>query len=300
MPWSNQLDNYYNSFGNGYVPYFAVIGADYEYLHGSNNVSSAMNSAGNAMLNMADISVLDPISNVFIDANSSTTIDISNTFQHSQGAAMTYSITDNTNPDCCEAYISGTTVYLDAQVTGGITNITVTAQSGNLSCDDTFIVTVNDIYPVPVNPVGIVLYPEVQLSWQEPEAVLPITGWSIYRDDAFISNVPAGQLFYNDQPGDGTYIYTIRTEFLVLISGPSDPVEITIFNTPGDIDESGVIDCFDASLVLHYVSGIQHPDYPYPWADWLIDRADVDGNGTVEAYDSSLILQYIVGLIGEL
>ena len=300
MPWSTQLDNHYNSFGNGYVPYFAVIGADYVYLHGSNNVSSAMNAAENAMLNMVNISAINPISNVFIDANTSTTIDISDTFQHSQGAAMTYSITDNTNPDCCEASISGSTVYLDAQVTGGITNITVTAQSGNLSCNNTFMVTVNDLYPVPVNPVGVVVYPEVQLSWEDVQAVAPVTGWNIYRDDILISSVPDDQLFYNDQPGDGSYIYIIKTQYLFFESGSSDPVDITIYNTPGDVDESGTIDCFDASLVLHFVSDTQHPDYPYPWADWRIERADVDGNGIVEAYDCSLILQYIVGIIDEL
>ncbi|MCF7912261.1 MAG: dockerin type I repeat-containing protein [Candidatus Cloacimonetes bacterium] len=300
MPWSAQLDNYYNNFGNGYVPYFSVIGADYEYLSGGNNVSTAISAANNAMLGMVNISVVNPISNVILEANSSTTIDISDTFMHSQGVAMTYSITANTNPDCCSASISGTTIYLDALVAGGFSNITVTACAGNLSADDTFLVTVLDIYPAPLNPEGIVIYPEVSLSWEEPQALALITGWNIYRNNELIASLSDTQLSYNDLPEDGSYIYTIRTQYLLVESSPSIPIDIEIWNTIGDVDASQEIDSYDASMILHYVAGIEPGGLPFPWVEWRIERADIDGNGLIEAYDCALLLQYIVGIIDEL
>lgn len=300
MPWSSQLGGQYNNFGNGYVPYFAVIGADYEFVHGGNSVTNAMSAAEAAIANMVYIDVVNPISNVSLDALESTTIDISNTFQHSNGAAMTYSITGNTNPDCVNASIDGTTVTIDATVIGGISQITVTATAGDVAEDDEFLVTVNDLFPVPVNPAGEIQYPEVFLSWEEPNTMQLIQGYNVYRDGDLLVELPETQLTYIDLPESGDYEYTIRTQYLVHESGDSAPVEISIYNVMGDIDCSGTIDSFDASLVMHYVAAVNHPAVPFPWADWRIERADIDGNGIVEAYDAALILQYVVGIISNL
>jgi hypothetical protein len=213
---------------------------------------------------------------------------------------MTYSITGNTNPDCCEATLTGSSIFLDASVVAGITNITVTATDGNITGSDEFLVTVNDIYPVPVNPTGVTVYPQVIISWQEPDATLPISGYNVFRDDDLVANLGDEQFSFLDEPGEGDFVYTIKTQYIFLQSGPSDPVYISLVNTPGDVDGSDVIDCFDASLVLFYAAGISHPIFPLPWDSWRIERADIDGNGTVEAYDCSLILQYIVQIIDEL
>ncbi|MCF7912726.1 MAG: hypothetical protein K9M99_09370 [Candidatus Cloacimonetes bacterium] len=68
----------------------------------------------------------------------------------------------------------------------------------------------------------------------------------------------------------------------------------------GDIDVNGIIDAFDAALILRYVIGIDPgAAAPLPWDEWRIIRADVDGNGEVEAYDSALILQYVVCVIDQ-
>ncbi len=71
-----------------------------------------------------------------------------------------------------------------------------------------------------------------------------------------------------------------------LMNGASDPVM-------GDVSLNGVVQAYDASLVLKYVVN--------PSGDTLnaIQQsvADVSGNGTITAYDASLILQYVVGLI---
>ncbi|MCF7920308.1 MAG: dockerin type I repeat-containing protein [Candidatus Cloacimonetes bacterium] len=300
MPWTTQLDNYYNSFGNGYVPYFAVIGADYIYLHGSNNVSGAINATENAMTNMANISVVQPIGNLLMDANSTDTVDISSTFLHSQGTAMTYEITDNTNPDCCSATLAGMLITLNSQVIPGITQITVTASAGSLSAEETFSVTVLDTYPAPQNPTGEIDFPEVHLSWQEPDTILPITGWNVYRDNVLLAQLPDEELSYIDVPPAGDFVYTFTTQYILVESGPSIPVNISIYSTTGDIDTSMQIDCYDASLILHYVAGIAPPQYPFPWEEWRLELADVDGNNEIEAYDASLLLQYIVELIDEI
>jgi Secretion system C-terminal sorting domain/Immune inhibitor A-like, MAM domain/Dockerin type I domain len=64
--------------------------------------------------------------------------------------------------------------------------------------------------------------------------------------------------------------------------------------TYGDVDGNGVIDAYDASLVLMFAVGMPTPVDPFPE-----ELGDVDGNGFVEAYDAALILQYVVGIIDE-
>ncbi len=68
----------------------------------------------------------------------------------------------------------------------------------------------------------------------------------------------------------------------------------------GDVDDNGVVEALDASLVLQYTVGIDPvPFAPLPWEYWRLLRSDVDGNDFTEAYDASLILQYCVGIITE-
>jgi len=62
--------------------------------------------------------------------------------------------------------------------------------------------------------------------------------------------------------------------------------------TYGDIDNNGLIEAYDASLVLMHAVGMITPFEPFP-----VMAGDVDGNGEVEAYDAALILQYVVGII---
>jgi len=69
----------------------------------------------------------------------------------------------------------------------------------------------------------------------------------------------------------------------------------------GDIDDSGIVESYDASLLLMYIVGLDPiPEDPLPWEEWRLIRADVNVDGMVMAYDCSLILQYIVGIIEEL
>ena len=68
----------------------------------------------------------------------------------------------------------------------------------------------------------------------------------------------------------------------------------------GDVDANGVVEAYDASIILQYYVGIDPgAAAPLPWEEWRTTRSDVDGNGVVEAYDGSLVLQYFVGIITE-
>ena len=67
----------------------------------------------------------------------------------------------------------------------------------------------------------------------------------------------------------------------------------------GDVDENGVVQAYDAAIVLNYSIGLDPiPEIdPIPWEENRILAADVDGNGEIQSFDASLILQYSVGLI---
>jgi len=68
----------------------------------------------------------------------------------------------------------------------------------------------------------------------------------------------------------------------------------------GDIDNNGIVEAYDASLILMYFAGLDpEPFAPLPWEEWRIDCADVDGNDAVEAFDASLVLRYYMGIIDE-
>ena len=70
------------------------------------------------------------------------------------------------------------------------------------------------------------------------------------------------------------------------VNGATNPIM-------GDVSLNGIVQAYDASLILQYVVN--------PSGDTLNvvqqSVADVSGNGTITAYDASLVLQYVVNLI---
>jgi len=59
----------------------------------------------------------------------------------------------------------------------------------------------------------------------------------------------------------------------------------------GDVNEDGLVNSLDASLILRNVVGA------IELSDDQRLKADVTGNGEVTAYDAYLVLQFTVGLI---
>ena len=68
---------------------------------------------------------------------------------------------------------------------------------------------------------------------------------------------------------------------------------------PGDVNDDGVIQAYDAALALQYSVGIDPlPDVdPMPWENWRDSTANVDGIGGITANDAGMILQYSAGII---
>jgi hypothetical protein len=73
---------------------------------------------------------------------------------------------------------------------------------------------------------------------------------------------------------------------------------ITAF-TPGDVNDDGRIQAYDAALTLQLSVGLDPlPGIdPLPWENWRDSTANVDGTGGITAYDAGMILQYSAGII---
>ncbi len=71
-----------------------------------------------------------------------------------------------------------------------------------------------------------------------------------------------------------------------LTSGSNNPIM-------GDVSLNGVVQAFDASLILQYI--VDPAGHPLNAKQQQV--ADVTGNGSIMAMDASLILQYVVGII---
>ena len=119
------------------------------------------------------------------------------------------------------------------------------------------------------------------------EGLINLEGWeisdSLYLCCATYETNDGGILLQQAPEGNGNG--NIEADEFYLLNFIENP-------DYGDVDENGIIESYDAALVLQYYVGLISE-----WDDWLLMIADVDGNNSVEAYDASLILRYSVGLI---
>ena len=103
-----------------------------------------------------------------------------------------------------------------------------------------------------------------------------------------------------DQPSENVYTKVTATDYFGnTAEAASEVFEITepIIIIYGDIDDTGEIDSYDASIILMYLVDLDPiPEDPVPWEDWRFQRADVDLTGEIQAVDASYILQYVVCL----
>lgn len=95
----------------------------------------------------------------------------------------------------------------------------------------------------------------------------------------------------------------LRSEFISLNFPIDDVMYEELLNRMenhlwGDIDQNGIVEAYDASLILMYFAGLNpEPLAPLPWENWQLFYADVDGNSCIEAYDAALVLRYYLGMI---
>ncbi|MBN1967730.1 MAG: T9SS type A sorting domain-containing protein [Candidatus Delongbacteria bacterium] len=150
-PNSGAINNFYGPFGNGYVPLFAVVAADYKVVYCDNDVGP-LTSKINDGLGTFDL----VISNGFNDfelVGDEMTFDLSDHFNSQSGLPINYSATSS-NTDVLNVSISGTTLTLSrASVTAdGVSEVSVTATAGDQVRTATFDVGV--FVPAPVAGFG--------------------------------------------------------------------------------------------------------------------------------------------------
>jgi len=87
-----------------------------------------------------------------------------------------------------------------------------------------------------------------------------------------------------------------------LVSIPTAGASFNIIAfVPGDVNDDGMIQAYDAALTLQHSVGLDPlPGVdPLPWEPWRDSTANVDGTGGITAYDAGLILQYSIGIISD-
>lgn len=142
MPFSIEIDDYYWDFGNGYVPFFAVIGAYNIYMYGDNDYQPALNMVPEAIESFNHMGVVAPIADQEINFWGFTYIDITDMFASPSGNPITVSITGNSNPDIASVELEDNIITVIAGSELGSTEITVTGDDGSdETVDDVFVVT---------------------------------------------------------------------------------------------------------------------------------------------------------------
>ncbi|MDF1573579.1 MAG: T9SS type A sorting domain-containing protein [Bacteroidales bacterium] len=87
-----------------------------------------------------------------------------------------------------------------------------------------------------------------------------------------------------------------------LVSMPTGGGTFTIIGlTPGDVNDDGLIQAYDAALTLQYSVGMDPlPGLdPRPWEPWRDSTANVDAAGGITANDAGLILQHSAGILSD-
>jgi len=130
------------------------------------------------------------------------------------------------------------------------------------------------------------------------------------QNPAYDVNMTAADTLFNydwavpEQSSENVYAKVTATDsFGNTAEAASGVFEITepMIIHYGDVDDTGEVDCYDASIILMYLVDLDPiPEDPVPWEDWRIQRADVDLTGEIQAVDAAYILQYVVCLLDTL
>ncbi|MDD3049565.1 MAG: carboxypeptidase regulatory-like domain-containing protein [Candidatus Cloacimonetes bacterium] len=144
MPYGSQVNGYYGDFGNGYVPFFAVIGAYNVLMYADNIYANSQAIIPAALDSFNSMGVVNPINTITLDYNEQTTVDLTDVFAHPDNEPITVTVEDNSDPAIVDATITGNTLTLLAGQTMGTSTITLLAVGGELSCDHSFNVVVLD------------------------------------------------------------------------------------------------------------------------------------------------------------
>jgi len=142
MPFSTAVDDYYWDFGNGYVPFFGVIGAGNLLMYGDNGYSEAQAMVPNAVASFSQITILEEIADQSMYLNETLDFDLANSFFNPSEEDMTITVSSS-NTDAVTAELTGTALTISSLTVAGSSDITVNASAGDLSAEFTFTVEVS-------------------------------------------------------------------------------------------------------------------------------------------------------------
>jgi len=236
MPYATEVYGYYSDFGNGYVPFFGVIGAYNIYMYGDNDYLPAQNMVPDAIESFNHMGVVAPIAdmeNYFWGFNH---IDITDMFATPTGNPIAVSITGNSNPDIATATIEDNIITVIIGSEPGSTEITVTGDDGSdETVDDVFTVTalnpnlLSYDYNLEDSPAQIV-YPGNTNPYSNTYTDLGWTSITVSETDE-ISNVHFSVMWESvDYATEGTFRATSPdgTDVLLYNSTGTTPVQLEI------------------------------------------------------------------------
>ncbi len=144
MPYSAEIFSFYWDFGNGFIPFFSVIGAYNILMYSDNDVQPAINMVPDAIASFDEIGVINPIPDQSMYYGDVLTFDVSNLFAHPTGEPITVSLQNNSNPSVVNADVTNDVLTLTALNVSGNSTISLLGVGGTLNCTYDFEVSVVD------------------------------------------------------------------------------------------------------------------------------------------------------------
>ncbi|MFC1887187.1 T9SS type A sorting domain-containing protein [Candidatus Cloacimonadota bacterium] len=130
MPYAAEVYDSYSLFGNGYVPFFTVIGNQNLVIYGDNDYAPAQNSVPDAIYTFEHLFLLDPVEDQSLEYNSELEIDLTGVFFDPNENDITVFVTGNTSPEVINATVDGLTLTLTSYEEWGNSEITLTGMAG--------------------------------------------------------------------------------------------------------------------------------------------------------------------------
>jgi len=273
LPYSVDIDPYYWDFGNGYIPFFAVVGAYNVLYYGDNAVTGAMGMVPDAVDSFNNLGLTGPVEDQVIFFNEVLSIDISEVFSSPNGD-VTVTVDDNTNPSVAGAEITGTTLTITAMTTMGQTMITLMGDDGVMTATDEFYVTVLDPNPNTETLEFTLEDTPEQLDWpnnvNQYENTYTDLGWTsvtVEEDAAIISMHITGDLFSDNYATEGSFWMT-------------SPTGTTIMIADGFSSGTNAVDFEIGDFVTQPSCG-----------EWIIYFEDSYGDGGHALYDGTFVIE---------
>jgi len=145
MPFATVVDGYYWDFGNGYIPFFGVVGAYNILMYGDNAYQQAVDTVPNAIDSFNYMGVIGPIPNQILYFGDQVEFSVAHLFGSPNPGPIVVTLDGNSNPEVATATLIDTILTITASAnTPGNSNISLTGNDGVMDCTYQFDVQVVD------------------------------------------------------------------------------------------------------------------------------------------------------------